>query len=297
MSDDLNPKRPDDLTPDAQKSDKPVHPLLRRPTPPPTTPDGQPIQRTGPRVNMTFVRPTRSLITWGLIALNITIFALVTLVPGIEQDVVLNFANQPAAVLGEGQYWRLFTSMFLHADLVHVMMNMLALYSLGSIMEIAFGHARYGLIYLLGGLAGSILSASLNEPQIFAVGASGAVFALFGAEAAHLYTNWRVMGASAPARLRQVIMLAALNFTVGFIGNATGGGIYNIDNWAHIGGFVGGALLAYFIGPRYGVVLSADRKQINVHDARPFSGQIATTIYFGAGLLAALLAAVLLRSS
>lgn len=290
-----NPKRPDDLTPDAQKSDKPVHPLLRRPTPPPTTPDGQPIQRTGPRVNMTFARPTRSLITLGLIALNIAIFALVTLVPGIEQDVVRNFANQPAAVLGEGQYWRLFTSMFLHADLVHLLMNMLALYSLGSIMEIAFGHARYGLIYLLGGLAGSILSASLNEPQIFAVGASGAVFALFGAEAAHLYANWRVMGASAPIRLRQVVMLAVLNFTVGFIGNATGGGIYNIDNWAHIGGFAGGALLAYLIGPRYGVALSTDRKQINVHDARPFKGQIATTIYFGAGLLAALLAAVLLR--
>ena len=201
------------------------------------------------------------------------------------------------AVLGNGEYWRLFTSMFLHADLVHVMMNMLALYSLGSIMEIAFGHARYGLIYLLGGLAGSILSASLNEPYIFAVGASGAVFALFGAEAAHLYTNWRVMGASAPLRLRQVIMLAVLNFTVGFIGNATGGGLYNIDNWAHIGGFAGGALLAYLIGPRYGVALSADRKQINVHDARPFSGQIATTIYFGAGLLAALLFAVLIRST
>lgn len=292
---DENPKRPDDLTPDARKSDKPVHPLLRRPTPPPATPDGQPIQRTGPRVNMAFARPTRSLITWGLIALNVAIFALVSLIPGVERDVVRNLANQPAAVLGNGEYWRLFTSMFLHADIVHVMMNMLALYSLGSIMEIAFGHARYGLIYLLGGLAGSILSASLNEPQIFAVGASGAVFALFGAEAAHLYTNWRVMGASAPLRLRQVIMLAVLNFTVGFIGNATGGGLYNIDNWAHIGGFAGGALLAYLIGPRYGVALSIDRKQINVNDARPFSGQIATVIYFSAGLLAALLVAVLLR--
>jgi membrane associated rhomboid family serine protease len=295
MPDDLNPKRPEDLTPDAPKSDKPVHPLLRRPTPPPATPDGQPIQNTGPRVHMTFARPKRSLITLGLIVLNVAIFALVSLIPGIERDVVRNFANQPVAVLENAEYWRLFTSMFLHADLIHVMMNMLALYSLGSIMEIAFGHARYGLIYLLGGLAGSILSAALNEPQVFAVGASGAVFALFGAEAAHLYSNWRVMGASAPARLRQVIMLAVLNFTVGFIGNATGGGIYNIDNWAHIGGFAGGALLAYLIGPRYGVVLSADRKQINVHDARPFSGQIATTIYFGAGLLALLLAAVLIH--
>ena len=167
---------------------------------------------------MTFARPTRSLITWGLIALNVAIFALVSLVPGIEQDVIRNFANQPAAVLGNGEYWRLFTSMFLHADLVHVMMNMLALYSLGSIMEIAFGHARYGLIYLLGGLAGSILSASLNDPQIFRGRRVRAVFALFGAEAGPCMTNWSVMGASAPLRLRQVIMLAVLNFTVGFIG-------------------------------------------------------------------------------
>lgn len=289
MPDNLDPKRPEDLTP---KSEKPVHPLLRRPQ----AAEGKPAARPGPRIQMMFARPTRSLVTWGLVAVNVLIFALMTLIPGIEQEVVRDFANQPAAVLGNSEYWRLFTSMFMHANLPHLLMNMLALYSLGSVMEIAFGHQRYGLIYIFGGLAGSILSTALHEPQVYALGASGAVFALFGAEAAYLYSNWRVLGASAPIRLRQVVLLALLNFAVGFVGNASGGGLFNIDNWAHIGGFAGGALLAYLIGPRYDVALSADRKQINVHDARPFEGQIATVIYFGAGILAALLAAVLIRS-
>lgn len=294
MSDKLTPNRPEDVTPDAEKNKKPapVHPLLRRPPTPSEAPVGQP-QRRMARVTFSFARPARSLVTWSLVFANLAIFALMTFAPSLSNDIVRAFANQPAAVLNNSEYWRLFTAMFLHANLVHVLMNMLALQSLGKVMEITFGHVRYILVYLLGGLAGSILSAALNGPFIYSVGASGALFAIFGAEAAHLYNNWKVMGPTAQARLRQVVMLAVLNFSVGFIGNLSGGGAFNIDNWAHVGGFVGGALLAYMIGPRYAVKVNADQTAVEVSDTRPLSGQVATVIYFAAGLLALLLVAVL----
>lgn len=293
MTDDLTPERPeDDGAPHAPQSNRPqyVHPLLRRPEPP--APGSEP-RKPAPRVTLTFARPSRSVVTLALVALNLAIFALA---PLVDADLVRRYANNPRAVLQNGEYWRLFTSMFLHADLIHVAMNMLVLYSLGSVLEITFGHRRYLLTYLLGGLAGSVLSTTLNGPNVIAVGASGAVFALFGGEMAYLYHNWRVLGDSARMRLRQVIMLAALNFIVGFAGNATGGGFYNIDNWAHIGGFIGGAVLAYLIGPRYSVTLSPDQTQAYVTDTRPLRDQISNVIFYAAGLLAALLIPVLLRN-
>lgn len=300
MPDDLNPKRPDDLTPDAPSTPpQPVHPLNRRPPTPRQTPDGQPGPRLM-RVIFSFTRPKRSTVTWALIIINIGIFAATALIPNITNDVVRNFASQPEAVLGNGEYWRLFTAMFLHGGIIHVMMNMLALYNLGSIMEITFGHARYLLIYLLGGLGGSILSAALNEPYIYSVGASGAVFALFGAEVAHLYANWRVlepMGPGARLRLRQVSMLVALNLVAGFLANLDGGGAFsaNIDNWAHIGGFAAGALLAYLIGPRYNITVSQKESTVRIDDVRPFRERIDVAIYAAAGLLGVLLLVVLLR--
>ncbi|MBK8136456.1 MAG: rhomboid family intramembrane serine protease [Chloroflexi bacterium] len=126
MSDNLTPKRPEDVTPDAQKDRKPqpVHPLMRRP-PPSGSPDGQPPRRMA-RVVFNFARPARSYVTWALIAVNLAIFALTALIPSLENEVVRGFANQPAAV-DAGEYWRLFTSMFLHANIIHVLMNMLAL--------------------------------------------------------------------------------------------------------------------------------------------------------------------------
>ncbi|MBK9124118.1 MAG: rhomboid family intramembrane serine protease [Chloroflexi bacterium] len=272
---------------------KPVHPLNRPPTPEPGE-DGTPGPQIA-KVEFAYNRPKRALVTLTLVGLNIAIFTLAFIAPALNQDLLLNAANQPTAVLDGGQYWRLFTSMFLHAGLAHVLLNMLALYSLGSVLEITFGHARFALIYLLGGLVGSVLSAALNAPITFSVGASGAVFAVFGAEAAHLYSNWRVMGPAARLRLRQVIMFAVLNFSIGFFGNLTGGGVFLIDNWAHVGGFVGGALLATLIGPLYRIEVDQVNTRVIVHDQRPLTRSVPVVIYFAAGLLALLVGAVVVR--
>lgn len=273
---------------------KPVHPLNRPPAPNPGG-DGAPGPQIA-KVEFAYNRPKRALVTMTLVGINIALFALAFIAPALNQELLLNAANQPMAVLDGGQYWRLFTAMFLHAGLAHVLLNMLALYSLGSVLEITFGHARFALIYLLGGLVGSVLSAALNTPMTFSVGASGAVFAAFGAEAAHLYANWRVMGPAARLRLRQVIVFAALNFSIGFLGNLTGGGVFLIDNWAHIGGFAGGALLAALIGPLYRIEIDQVNTRVIVHDQRPLHRTVPLVIYYTAGVLALLVGAMLMRS-
>lgn len=287
MADDSTPKRPDNLTPDA-----PVHPLMRRPPEPDRArPETIPMQ-----VNFTGHRRTQLIFTWGLIAINGLIFALGIVSPSLQNDLFFQFADQPNLVLNHGEYWRLFTSMFLHANVMHIAFNMLSLYSIGQIIEKRFGRARYLLIYLLGGLAGSILSVSFNSLEMYSVGASGAVFAIFGAEAAFLLVNWRSLdryGMGARERLRQVIFFAALNFFVGFLGAATGGGIIRIDNWAHVGGFLGGAILSYLICPRYHISHNVERGVISITDTRPFKrDEIRAVLMFVASLIVVLLIAV-----
>ncbi|MFZ2878977.1 MAG: rhomboid family intramembrane serine protease, partial [Phototrophicaceae bacterium] len=109
---------------------KPVHPLNRPPAPDPGD-DGAPGTQIA-KVEFAYQRPKRARVTMALIVINLAIFALTFIAPAFNRELLLNAANQPIAVLDAGEYWRLFTAMFLHAGLAHVMLNMLALYSLGT---------------------------------------------------------------------------------------------------------------------------------------------------------------------
>ncbi|MBZ0296466.1 MAG: rhomboid family intramembrane serine protease, partial [Anaerolineae bacterium] len=110
---------------------------------------------------------------------------------------------------------------------------------------------------LLGGLTGSILSVIMGSPDpslsVGSVGASGAVFAIFGAEMIYLYRHREIMGARGQAQFRNLLFLLGLNF---FIGIASGldGARVRIDNWAHLGGLIGGLILTWFIGPVFRVM-------------------------------------------
>ncbi|NOG52160.1 MAG: hypothetical protein HND48_24030 [Chloroflexi bacterium] len=86
-----------------------------------------------------------------------------------------------------------------------------------------------------------------------------------------------------------------LNFSIGFFGNLTGGGLFLIDNWAHVGGFVGGMVLAALIGPLYRIEVDRVNTRVIVHDQRPLPHTIPTVITFAAGVLALLVVAVILR--
>lgn len=238
------------------------HPLERDPQPMP--PGGDPPQGGArPRQPVTLhipsVRPT---FTYALIAINVAIFLIRASSFQIDQQLLEWGANNPAAVVANGEVYRLFTSMFLHASIftfrggyvfansLHLIFNMYALYVFGVQVERLFGHVRFALIYLLGGLGGAVLSAVLSDASVYSVGASGAVFAILGAEFVYLYQHRKLLGARGRAQMQSLALITVINLLYGGLTTAAGAAM-RIDNWAHIGGLVGGLALAWGIGPLY----------------------------------------------
>nr|XP_043616474.1 RHOMBOID-like protein 2 [Erigeron canadensis] len=138
------------------------------------------------------------------------------------------------------QGWRLVTANWLHAGLIHLVANMLSLVLIGIRLEQQFGFLRVGLIYLLSGFGGSILS-SLFIQQNISVGASGALFGLLGTMLAELITNWTIYSNKAAALLTLVVIVV-VNLAVGILPF--------VDNFAHIGGFLTGFLLGFVLLPK-----------------------------------------------
>jgi membrane associated rhomboid family serine protease len=177
---------------------------------------------------------TEALVTKALIAINVAIY-LVTAVQG-------NGLGQPGGTLwakmilwgplvDHGDWWRLFTAMFLHASIVHIAFNMLALWWIGAPVEQYLGRARYLGLYVVAGLAGSA-GALVASPTIPVVGASGAIFGILGAM---LILEWQATG-----RLGgNAMTLIVINLVIGFAYNGAGG---NISIGGHVGGLIGGIL-------------------------------------------------------
>lgn len=151
-------------------------------------------------------------------------------------------------LIRDGEYYRMFTSMFLHLTLMHLFFNGYALYLLGRDVESLFGTARFAVIYFLGGLTGSLASFLFSDAP--SVGASGAIFAIFGAEIVYFYRHRALHGEAGRRHLSQLIMLMVFNLALGLFSSA-GVASFRIDNAAHLGGLAGGALLAWLIGPIY----------------------------------------------
>ncbi|KAJ4835072.1 Retinoblastoma-like protein 1 [Turnera subulata] len=149
------------------------------------------------------------------------------------------------------QGWRLITCMWLHAGVIHLLANMLSLVFIGIRLEQQFGFVRVGIIYLLSGFGGSILS-SLFIQQNISVGASGALFGLLGAMLSELLTNWTIYSNKIAALLTLVVIIA-INLAVGILPH--------VDNFAHIGGFLAGFLLGFvlLLRPQFGWV---DRRHL-----------------------------------
>ena len=173
-------------------------------------------------------------ITYILIAINIITF-LFMIFYGKSNFITL-FGNYPPLVK-EGEYYRLFTSMFLHADIIHIACNMYALYVLGPQLESFFGKIKYLIIYLLSGIIGNLF-VLIFETNSIGVGASGAIFGLFGAL---LYFGYHYRVYLGSVIRTQVLPVILINLFIGF---TTPG----ISNAAHIGGLVGGALTSMAAG-------------------------------------------------
>ena len=169
-----------------------------------------------------------SRVTLLLIAVNVTIF--VVGLAGSRNALVRDYADQPLFVALDGEYYRLLTSAFLHGGLFHVLANMFALSQIGPMLEAALGRARFVALYLLSALGGSAMSMVLSDPESYGVGASGAIFGLFGA----FYVVLRRQGLDTSG----ITVLLVINTVIGFTPGL------NIDWRAHLGGLVTGAVVA-----------------------------------------------------
>lgn len=143
-------------------------------------------------------------------------------------------------VVHQHQGWRLISCMWLHAGILHLLVNMLSLVFIGIRLEQNFGFIRIGIIYLLSGFGGSILS-SLFIRNSISVGASGALFGLLGAMLSELITNWSIY-TNKVAALLTLIVIVLINLAIGILPH--------VNNFAHIGGFLTGILLGFILLPR-----------------------------------------------
>ncbi|KAB1224120.1 Inactive rhomboid protein 1 [Morella rubra] len=149
-------------------------------------------------------------------------------------------------VVHGGQGWRLITCNWLHAGVFHLLANMLSLLVIGIRLEREFGFVRVGLLYVISGLGGSVLSGLFIQTNI-SVGASGALFGLLGGMLSEVITNWTLYS-NKFAALLTLLIIVVINLAVGILPH--------VDNFAHIGGFVSGFLLGFvfLIRPHFGWV-------------------------------------------
>lgn len=148
------------------------------------------------------------------------------------------------ALIIQGQYWRLITPILLHGSLIHIGFNMWALFSFGRNLERVYGHMRFTLLYLLGGLAGNVASFLLSSNP--SLGASTAIFGLVTAEAVYYFQNRHIFGRQSGAAINSILTVIGVNLILGFT-------VSGIDNFGHLGGMVGGAIFAFLAGPVLGI--------------------------------------------
>ena len=184
-------------------------------------------------------------ITYALIAINILVFvAMVARGISFTQPTPLDVFNWGGdfgpATVGQHQWWRLLTSCFLHFGIIHIGFNMYVLYQIGPFIEMAFGRARYLVIYFLAGLGGSVVSVWVH-PMAVSAGASGAIFGLYGAVFGFLLIRRRSLN---PAVTKSIAKSAGIfvlyNVVYGSITRTT-------DLSAHFGGLLAGFVVGMLL--------------------------------------------------
>jgi rhomboid protease GluP len=201
--------------------------------------------------------------TYTLLGINCAVFVGMVLsgvsflMPTTNQ-LILWGANNGTLVLRYGQWWRLITAMFVHVGIIHIATNMWCLWNLGLLAEPLMGPMGVFAAYILTGLAGNLLSVARypgvpgGPPSIVGAGASGAVFGLAGVLIVLLKSPLLPLPKLELKRLRwSVIQFAILNFAIGLY-TAFGPSPVQIDNMAHLGGFLSGLALGVPLVPRIG---------------------------------------------
>ncbi|RDX64432.1 RHOMBOID-like protein 10, chloroplastic [Mucuna pruriens] len=145
------------------------------------------------------------------------------------------------SLIDQGQLWRLATSSFLHANIGHLLVNCYSLNSVGPTVESFCGPRRFLAVYFISAIASSATSYWFCRNP--AVGASGAIFGLVGSVAVFVLRHKDLVGGG-KEDLKHIAQVIALNMAIGLLSNG-------IDNWGHLGGFVGGVAASWLIGPAW----------------------------------------------
>jgi len=215
---------------------------------------------------------TSRIVTQAIFGINVAVF-LGMLFAGVSiidnpsgQDLVRWGANYGPYTLS-GDWWRLLTCVFVHGSFLHIAFNMWCLWDLGSLAESLYGHATFGVIYLITGVLASVASVVWN-PQVLSVGASGAVFGIAGALIASIYLGeFSLPRAAYSGTLRSLVFFVGFNLIYGAMSSY-------VDNAAHIGGLVSGLILGAVIAK-----LAPDRD----HPARRFVTLALVLVILGGG--------------
>ena len=179
--------------------------------------------------------------TYGIIAINVIVFILMV-IDGAEIFTVTNglvhikWGSNVTALTLSGDWWRLITSMFIHFGIIHLAMNMYALYIAGVYLEPMLGKTKYIVAYFCTGIIAGIVSLWWHKEGLNGAGASGAIFGLYGVFLALLFTNL------IPKQVRTAL-LQSIGIFVAF--NIVYGMKSGIDNAAHIGGLLSGMLIGF----------------------------------------------------
>lgn len=179
-----------------------------------------------------FLKKDQPIVTYSIILLNIIVFMLSLL----DYNMIINYFANYYVNVKNGEIYRLLTACFVHANFLHIFFNMYALYYIGPMVEKYYGKLKYLLIYLGSGIMGSLFSVVLSNNV--SIGASGAIFGLFGSM---LYFGYKYRATLDGFVRSGIIPVLFINLILGFI-------VPNIDVYGHIGGLIGGLLLSYILG-------------------------------------------------
>ena len=203
----------------------------------------------------------KSIVTYILIGLCTIMFILSGF--GYNSGTLLLFGANFGPLVKSGEIYRLVTCMFLHGGIIHFGLNMYSLFIVGPRVEDFFGKWKYLLIYFISGISASLLSVGLNN-NVMSVGASGAIFGLFGAL---IYFGYSYRGYIGTIVKSQVMPIVLYNLLMGFF-------IPGIDMWGHIGGLIGGIITANMLG-------TIENKKYNSMNILLFIIYFAFLIYLG----------------
>lgn len=216
------------------------------PHPGPNYGEARRIAAPPPRLPAPGLQPARPRAVWVILTAIAVIYLFSCLISGslVQPDLwaLILLGAKENSLIDQGDYWRLITATFLHANLIHIFFNGYALFVLGPESERLYGTWRFLALYFLAGLGGSVASYLFSPAP--SVGASGAIFGLIGGLAVFFYLSRQALGEFARSQVQTMVAIAMINLIIGFASPGV------IDNWGHLGGLVAGVVAGIALVPR-----------------------------------------------